>query len=109
MGKMSRDKGKNGEREIAHILQEHGYDAHRGQQYCGANGDADVVGLPGVHIEVKRTESLSLYSALEQSKNDARDNEIPVVFHRKNHQKWVAIMELENFLNMYEEARNDNN
>lgn len=108
MGRMSRNKGKVGEREIAHILQERGYDAHRGQQFCGANGDADVVGLPGVHIEVKRTESLSLYAALEQSTNDAREGEIPVVFHRKNHQKWVAIMELDNFLNMYEEARNAN-
>lgn len=104
----SKRKGKVAEIEIAHILQERGYDARRSQQFCGSNGDADVVGLPGVHIEVKRTESLSLYKALEQSKNDARDNEIPVVFHRKNHQKWVAIMELENFLNMYEEARNDN-
>lgn len=101
MGRMSRNKGKTGERELANILKEHGYDARRGQQFCGANGDADVVGLPGIHIEVKRTESLSLYPALEQAESDAREGEIPVVFHRRNHKRWVAIMELENFLNLY--------
>jgi Holliday junction resolvase len=99
---MSRNKGKRGENELANILKAHGYDARRGQQFSGANGDADVVGLPGVHIEVKRTESLSLYTALEQAESDAREGEIPVVFHRRNHKRWVAIMELEYFLNMYQ-------
>ena len=75
MGKMSREKGKRGERELASKLREFGYNARRGQQYCGANGDADVVGLPGMHIEVKRTERLHLYDALDQSKRDAKDYE----------------------------------
>ncbi|QBE98926.1 hypothetical protein PMF13cell1_04495 [Blautia producta] len=44
----SRDKGARGERELAGILRGHGYDCRRGQQFCGANGDADVVGLPAV-------------------------------------------------------------
>ena len=79
----SKRKGKTGELEISHILQEHGYNARRSQQFCGANGDADVVGLPGVHIEVKRTETLSLYPALEQATQDAREDEIPVVPSRK--------------------------
>ena len=46
----SRQKGTAGERELARILRERGYNTHRGQQYCGANGDADVVELPGIHI-----------------------------------------------------------
>ena len=49
----SRNKGAAGEREVAGILRGYGYKkARRGQQYCGSNGDADVVGLPGIHIEV---------------------------------------------------------
>ena len=80
----SRDKGCRGERELANKLKEYGYDCRRGQQFCGANGDADVVGLDGVHIEVKRTERLSLYDALAQAKHDAREGEMPVVMHRKN-------------------------
>ena len=55
----SNNKGKNGERELATILREYGYDSRRGQQYCGSNGDADVVGLPGVHIECKRVETVT--------------------------------------------------
>ena len=45
----SRNKGAAGEREVAGILRGYGYKARRGQQYSGANGDADVVGLPGIH------------------------------------------------------------
>lgn len=33
----SRNKGASGERELANKLKEYGYDARRGQQYCGAN------------------------------------------------------------------------
>lgn len=46
----SRQKGARGERELARILREYGYDCRRGQQYCGANGDADVVGFPQGYI-----------------------------------------------------------
>ena len=53
-------KGKAGELEVARILRSYGYPCRRGQQYSGANGDADVVGLPGIHIEVKRRERLDL-------------------------------------------------
>ena len=47
----SRQKGARGERELAGILRDYGFDSRRGQQYCGLNGDADVIGLPGIHIE----------------------------------------------------------
>lgn len=107
MGKMSREKGKKGEREVASILKFHGYDARRGQQFCGIEGDADVIGLPGIHIEVKRTETLKLYDALYQSKRDAKKGEIPTVWHRRNNCKWVVIMDAEDFLNIYKEANND--
>ena len=40
----SNQKGKKGELELAAILKSYGYeDSRRGQQYCGSNGDADVV------------------------------------------------------------------
>ena len=102
MGKMSREKGKRGEREVANILKEHGYDAKRGVQYQGSPDSPDVVGLPGVHIEVKRVEAFNLYKALEQSKDDSGDGEMPVVVHRKNGKDWVAVLSLEDFLKLYE-------
>ena len=99
----SRQKGARGERELAKILQTYGCDARRGQQYSGANGDADVVGLPGVHIECKRVERLDLVGAYEQAKRDARPGEVPAVFHRKNNKPWLVTISLEDFMTMYGE------
>ena len=82
----SRMKGKRGELELARALRAFGYDCRRGVQYSGANGDADVVGLPGIHIECKRVERLNLEDAMAQSRRDAREEEIPVVMHRKTKQ-----------------------
>lgn len=100
----SKKKGKRGELEIAHILQDRGYDARRSQQFCGAMGDADVIGLPGVHIEVKRVEALNIENAMQQSRVDAREGEIPVVFHRRNGKKWLVTMELTDWLDLYEKG-----
>lgn len=102
MGKInSRAKGAAGERELSNKLKEYGFETRRGQQFCGANGDADVVGLPGVHIECKRVEKLDLEKAYTQAVNDAKENEIPIVFHRKNREKWKITMSLEDFMKFY--------
>lgn len=101
MGKMQREKGKRGERELAGILRDYGYNCRRGQQYCGTSGDADVIGLPNVHIEVKRVEDLRLRKALQQSSRDARAGEIPVVMHRRNREPWKVSMWMENFRKIY--------
>jgi len=103
IGKGSREKGKRGELELAHILQGYGYDARRGQQYAGTNGDADVVGVPGMHIECKRVESLNIERALVQSEQDARDGEVPVVMHRKNGETWKVTLRLDEFMKIWKE------
>ena len=103
MGKInSRQKGARGERELSHKLNEYGYECRRGQQYSGSNGDADVVGLPGIHIECKRVESLNVEKALQQSISDAREKEIPVVMHRKNGEQWKVTMTLDDWMQMYD-------
>lgn len=103
MGKMSRDKGKRGELEIASILRSYGYDCKRGQQYHGGGDSPDVTGLPRVHIEVKRTERLDLYGALAQACRDAEKGNLPVVVHRRNDCPWVVIMELDDWMALYRE------
>ena len=103
----SRAKGAAGERELAKILREQGYDTRRGQQYSGANGDADVVGLPGIHIECKRVQALNLSKAMEQAERDAKEDEAPAVFHRKNREPWRVTMNLTDWLTMYKEWQND--
>lgn len=100
----SRSKGATGEREVASTLRGYGYKkARRGQQYSGANGDADVVGLPGIHIEVKRRERLNIYDAIDQAKRDRKPDELPAVFHRKNHCEWLVTMTLEDWIQLYRE------
>lgn len=103
----SRDKGKRGELELVGKLNYYGFDARRGQQYCGANGDADVVGLPGIHIECKRVEHLNLYDAVSQAKHDVKIAELPTVFHRKNHCQWLVTMELDDWMTLYQEYYNN--
>ena len=101
----SRRKGAAGELELAGVLKREGFSkCRRGQQYCGANGDADVVGLPGIHIECKRVEALNIDKAMEQAINDAKDEEIPAVFHRKNRKSWKVTLRLEDFLKLYKKA-----
>lgn len=100
----SRQKGARGERELSSKLKEHGYETRRGQQFSGANGDADVVGLPGIHIECKRVEKLNLYDAMAQAKSDAREGEVPTVFHRKDRCEWLVTMTLDDWMRMYKEG-----
>lgn len=97
----SREKGAAGERELANKLKDCGFNSRRGQQYCGTSGDADVIGIPGIHIECKRVEKLNIDKALEQSYKDAKQNEIPVVIHRKNRKGWKVTLSLENFLYLF--------
>ena len=97
----SRQKGKRGELELAHELEKWGYKTRRGQQYSGATGEADVIGIPGLHIECKRVEQLNLDKALEQSESDARIGEYAVVMHRRNREKWKVTMSLETFMALW--------
>lgn len=98
-----REKGARGERELARKLREYGYHSRRGQQYSGANGDADVVGLFGIHIECKRVERLNLQDAMDQAKRDRREGELPAVFHRKNNCEWLVTMTLDDWIHLYQE------
>ncbi len=64
-------------------------------------GDADVIGVPYLHLEVKRVQALNLDKAMEQSRRDAREGEIPTVVHRKDGQDWKITLSLEDFLPIY--------
>ncbi|MBZ9608652.1 hypothetical protein G9F73_012620 [Clostridium estertheticum] len=97
----SKQKGARGERELSSKLKEYGYKTRRGQQYCGANGDADVVGLEGIHIECKRVEKLNIYNAISQANADANKEELPTVFHRKDRSEWLVTMSLDDWMTIY--------
>lgn len=107
MGAYSRSKGKRGELQWRDECRKHGYDAMRGAQNNGAV-IADVIGLPGIHIECKNVERINLRAAMAQSENDAKDGEVPIVAHKSNRKPWLVTMNSEDFFKLYEAWRSDN-
>lgn len=97
----SREKGKRYERHVAGLFKSEGYNARRGQQYSGANGDADVIGVKGMHIECKHQERMQLYDWMSQAKSDAREGEIPCVIHRRNNCADLVTMEFNEWIKLY--------
>ena len=103
MGNKSQRKGKIGEEELADKLREYGYTVKRGGSLTFGTV-SDLFGLPGIHIECKRTEKLNIFSAMQQAIVDAdrfKDG-MPVVFHRQNRKPWLVSMRLEDFMNLYQ-------
>ncbi len=98
----SRAKGAKGERELAGKLKEYGYNCRRGQQFSGIEGE-DVVGLDYVHIECKRVERLDLGAAMYQATRDAKEGQLPAVFHRRNKGRWLVTMEMDDWMKLYNE------
>ena len=105
MGKInSKKKGSRGELEFANLCKAEGFDVRRTQQYCGNTGDAaDCVGLEGIHIEVKRVEALNVDKAMDQARRDCKNDDLPIVAHRKNGTKWKITMDAEDWFKIYKE------
>lgn len=100
-GKASRDKGKRYELELVHILRDmYGFPVRRGYVF---QHESDVVGLEGIHCEVKAVERLNVREAFRQAVSEAqkREDGEPVVFHHKNRDGWLVTMSLETFVDMY--------
>lgn len=97
----SKAKGKRGELEFSHLCKAIGFDTRRSQQYAGINNDADVIGIPGLHLEVKRVERLNLSEAINQATRDAAEGEIPIVAHRRDREDWKITLAANTFLEIY--------
>ena len=102
-GKSSQRKGADGERELAELLREHGYDIRRGGSLSFGEVP-DLMGLPGIHIEVKRVERLNVGEAMAQAIRDADrfHDGAPTLFHRRNRQPWLVTMRLVDWLELFE-------
>ena len=106
----SRRKGKTGELALVRKLKEYGYEVRRSQQYAGANNDADVVGIDGLHIECKYTANGHgmCYDWVAQADRDSRDEEVAVVMHKKvskedRGNKWLVTMSIDDFIKIWQE------
>ena len=101
----SKAKGNRGEKEFTALCREEGYDTHRAQQPYARGGidTADIVGLPHLHVEVKRTEKLRLYEAMAQATRDSAGQAIPIVAHRRNRDGWLITMRAGDWFSLYRE------
>ena len=97
----SRQKGAQGERELALEFSKLGFHAKRSQQHCGINSDSDieVEELPGLLIECKRVQQLNLQAAMFQAHIDAaKKNKTPAICHRKNNTEWLVTVRLKDMI-----------
>ncbi len=102
MGKSQQRKGADGERELVSVLNEYGFRTERGGSETYGTVP-DVIGLPDIHIEVKRVERLNVPEAMQQAIRDSRrfrDGK-PALFHRRNRQPWLVTMLLEDWIALY--------
>ena len=105
MGRKSQAKGRAGELELSRILQGYGYPVEPGQA-VSFGSTPDLTGLPGIHIECKRAQQQSLYAWIDQARRDADKfhDGLPVVFWRKNRCPWLVVMDLRDWVNLYNRA-----
>jgi hypothetical protein len=100
-GAFARDKGQRGEREIVarfvavmeRVQKEGGFDASFSEEVKrntlqSDRGGYDVANVPMLAIEVKRAETLQLNGWWNQTVNQAKRNEMPVLFYRQNRRPW---------------------
>ena len=102
MGIKSQRKGREAERELCRILQEYGIPAKPGDP-LNFGTVPDVVGIPGIHAEVKRQERLNLTAAIDQAVRDSQkfNDGLPAVFHRRNRQEWLVTMKLCDWIQIF--------
>ena len=127
-----KQSGNAFERQVANILRDHyGYQTRRGVQFRSGQEEADVVGLPRIHIECKFYGDINasrLEAWMAQSEHDAQPDEYPAVFWKKKkvpginvmmrtrdfiamttgaevHSGGKVTMLLEDFMRVYEETR----
>ena len=100
----SKKKGAAGEREFANYCKEKGFDVRRTAQYNGKEQGslADVIGIPGIHIEVKRVEKLNIHNAVNQAiRDNVTKDSIPIVAQRKNRAPWLITMTADDWFKLF--------
>jgi len=102
MGKMSRNKGKRGEREVVDLFKDHGFDARRTSQVDGGlAADVLVPYLKNLHIEVKRHYAIASCRFMDQAVNDMPfATSIPTVFMREDNGGWIVMMQAIDYMTM---------
>lgn len=104
----SQRKGRGGEIELSKILNGHGIQAQPGNP-LNFGKVPDVIGVDGIHVEVKRVEKLNVGEAMNQAIRDSEKfgDGMPALFHRRNRQPWLVTMRLDDWLKLYKGVRDE--
>lgn len=94
-GLTSRRKGASAEREFRDVLRTFGFKAYRDGRL-----DADLAhNVPGVHIEVKRRETLAIPAWCRQAERDSRGL-VAVVAFRRSREPWRVVVPADEYLRL---------
>ena len=109
MSASERRKGKNGELEVVRLLHAHGWtDAKRSSDGRSQNERGDIADGPvGVHLEVRRRETVNVWACLAKAEAEAKPGDMPVVAFRRNRSPWYAALPLEILLGLLTRLGND--
>ena len=104
MSKSERRKGADGEREVCHILADNlGISVNRNLSQT-REGGCDIVCGP-FNLEVKRRKSIAVYEWMDQAAASCEGSkQKPVVICRGDGKKWLAIMPLEDWMDLAREV-----
>lgn len=98
MSRLSRNKGKRGERQVRDLFRDVGLTARRGQQFAGSPDSPDVI-VPEIaedwHIEVKWVEGIcgaKMRAAIQQAQQDA-GGKAWTVWHKENNCQWLVTLD----------------
>lgn len=101
MSARERAKGAAFERQVIAVMRDHWPKARRTSDGREQAARGDIAnGPPGVHIECKRQERLSVPAALRQAIADAHEHDIPVVVHRPSRCATMATLPLSDLLEL---------
>lgn len=105
MSASQRRKGKAGELELARLLREHlGADVARNLAQA-RQGGADLLGLPGWAVEVKRAAQARLSDWWLQTCTQAEaSGQRPALFYRLDRQPWRVVIALRHVATGFESA-----
>ena len=101
-GRMARNKGAAGERELATILSDALGTAIK-RKLGQARDGGDDIQVGKYRIEVKRREALRLDEWCQQIEQACEPGETPVVVYRRNGQPWRAVVPLETLIRLLRE------
>jgi hypothetical protein len=101
MGNAQRQKGLRGEREVTHAFREAGLTVKN----LDGGGDHLIVlapeaGLPDLHLEVKRQETIRIADWSKQAETEAPAGCVAAVVYRRSHEPWRVSLKLDDFLGL---------